>query len=73
MEQATRIFNRMTKVEKIQLRMATPDGIAYLAREDYRGDLFGVNHADATMVLTEVRALCDLEFAQRSDLPFGTP
>lgn len=61
MEQAQRIFYRMTEVEKIQVRAATPGRLEYLADTNFRSDMPLLPFDDRTAVMVEVRALCDLE------------
>ncbi len=72
MEAAIKLFNRLTEVEKIGLRMATPGRIEYLADAEYRGDLINVEKSERPAVLTETAALAKLQSAARSaDLSFG--
>lgn len=71
MQQATKIFNRLSAVEKITLRMAEGARLEYLAREDFGIDLQGLSTDEAVLILTEIKALCLLEFGHRSTLPFG--
>jgi len=66
MEAAVKLFNRLTEVEKIILRGATPGRIEYLADVNYRGDLLAVPSAERAAVLTETQALCVLAAAEKS-------
>jgi hypothetical protein len=63
MQTAVKIFNRMCEVEKIQLRLATPGRIEFLVDWNYRVDFFEVPMDERIAILTETKALCDLEFA----------
>jgi hypothetical protein len=62
MQAAITLFNRLTEVEKIGLRMATPGTIEHLADTVYRGDLRDVEPAERAAVLTETAALAQLQF-----------
>lgn len=73
MQRATKVFNRLSENEKIRLRVAGPDRLAYLARADFLVDLVELPHEEATLILTEVQALCHLQFKHRSTLAFGVP
>lgn len=65
MEAAIKLFNRLTEVEKIGLRRATPGAIEYLADTAYRVDLTHIAPAERPAVLTEAQALCNLASAAK--------
>jgi hypothetical protein len=65
MEAAVKLFNRLTEVEKIGLRGATPGRVEYLADTAFLGDLVNELAGDRALILTEVQALCNLELASK--------
>ncbi len=67
MQQATKIFNRMTEIEKIEVRGATPGRLDHLADTDFRVDMPLATFDERCAVLKEVHALCMLEFAAKSN------
>lgn len=72
MEQAHRIFHRLTEVEKAQLRAANAARVEYLADTNHRTDLPNTTFAERVSIIDEVKALCNLEFATKSSAPgFG--
>lgn len=66
MEQATKIFNRMTELEKMDVRRATESRLSYLGDTNFRVDLPAHSFADRAAVMKEVQALCALEFSNKS-------
>jgi hypothetical protein len=66
MQQATTIFARLTEVEKIHLRRATPGVIGYLADTHYLVDMPNLPFDEREKVLTEVQAIAKLAFAANS-------
>jgi hypothetical protein len=66
MQQATIIFSRLTEVEKLKLRAASPGAIDYLANTAYLSDMPDQSFEERAAVLTEVRALALLAFATAS-------
>ena len=66
METATRIFNRLTEIEKIAIRGAGPDRLDYLANVSHRVDMPIMSFDERTAVMKEVQALCALESASKS-------
>jgi hypothetical protein len=72
MEAGLKLFNRLTEVEKIGLRGATPGRIEYLADTAYKGELFGIGLDERIAIVTEAQALATLESATKADsLTFG--
>lgn len=72
MEAAITLFNRLTEVEKMRLRSASPDRIEYLADTAYLGDLNGKPFEERVAIVIETTALVNLEFASKSMHPtFG--
>lgn len=69
MEQATRIFNRLTEVEKMAIRSASPDRLDYLADATHRSDMPDTTFDERVTTMTEVHALCFLEFATKGQNP----
>lgn len=67
MQQAQAIFNRLTEVEKIDLRGANQGRVDYLADTEYRYDMPLHSFEERSQIMTEVQALCKLEFASKSD------
>ena len=67
---AQSIFNRLLPREKIELRMATADGIEHMAATLYLSDMPGLSHAEAFERLTQVRDLCMEEFRTISTGPW---
>lgn len=66
METAIRLFNRLTEVEKMGIRGASPDRIAHLAYTAFGSDLPLMSNAERLVIVTETKALCELEFAAGS-------
>lgn len=66
MQTAQRVFNRLTEVEKINLRNASPDRIAYLADTSHRVDFPTQPAEERAALLTEVAALCHLDASTKS-------
>jgi len=62
MQAAITLFNRLTEVEKIGLRMASAGTIEHLAATVYQGDLRNTNPVERAAVLTETAALAQLQF-----------
>ena len=72
MEAALKLFARLSEVEKIGLRGATPGRIEYLADTHYQVDMYGLSLDERTAILTEVQALANLQSATASkSLAFG--
>ena len=65
MQQAKTIFDRLTEVEKLDLRGATPGRVEYLADTDFRVDMPLMSFEDRAQTMIEVQALCILEFASK--------
>jgi len=72
METAIKLFNRLNEIEKINLRGAGPDRLAHLAYANFLSDLPLENDAERLAIVTEVKAMCDLQFAAKgSSTEFG--
>jgi hypothetical protein len=67
MEQAQRIFNRMSENEKIKVRCSTPAGLEFLADTDFRSDMPLLPFEERAAVMVELRALCVLDSVQRAE------
>lgn len=67
MELATKIFNRMTEVEKISVRGASPDRLDYLGDTSHRSDMPSTSFDERCATMREVHALCMLEFASKTN------
>jgi len=65
MQAAFTLFNRLIENEKVDLRRASQDRIKYLADATFRVDLINVPVLDREAVVTETKALCDLQFIER--------
>lgn len=66
MQQAMSIFQRLTEVEKITLRLSTDDGIGHLANTSFVVDMPNASPQDRTATLKEVQAIAMLTFAAAS-------
>lgn len=66
MQQANKIFNRLTEVEKMTIRGASPDRLDYLGDTSHRSDMPLATFDERCAVMKEVHALCALEFATKS-------
>lgn len=66
MQKATTIFARLSEVEKIKLRMASPSVVEHLANTSFVVDMPDLAFEDRTAVLTEVQAIAALAFASHS-------
>lgn len=72
MQQAQRLFVRLTEVEKINIRAASRAGLEYLGDTVHRSDLPLMSLDERATVLEEVQALCALETAAKaSDTGFN--
>jgi hypothetical protein len=65
MQQAITLFNRMSEVEKIRVRFASADRLDFLGETNHRSDLPDTTFEQRSAVMTEVAALCVLEFATK--------
>lgn len=61
MQQAQRLFARLSEAEKIQLRGATVGGLEHLGETFHRSDLPDLTLDERAAILVEVQALCFLE------------
>lgn len=66
MEKATRIFDRLTEIEKIAIRGASPDRLDYLADTTHRYDMPLESFDERCSTMKEVQALCLLESASKA-------
>lgn len=73
MQQATLIFHRLAEVEKITLRAAkTPGRLEWLALNSFQSDLPQRSDQEKIDIITEVKALCDLQSATKgASMEFG--
>lgn len=71
MEQAQKVFNRLSSIEKIDIRSANIGRLEYLADTSHRSDMPLLTLDERAAVLVEVKALCQLEFAIRAQ--YGMP
>lgn len=71
--QARSIFNRLSRVEKLDLHSASQDRIHFLAHSKFRADMVlrEVAEGDRESVLSEVRVLVDEEFVRLGETHFG--
>jgi hypothetical protein len=61
---ATAIFSRLSEIEKINLRGAqAEDRLKHLALTMFQSDLPLATTEEKILIATEVKALCDLQFA----------
>ena len=68
MQKATAIFNRMTEVEKMKVRGASPDRLDYLGETSFRSDMPALSFDERCAVMKEVHALCMLEFSSKGNV-----
>ena len=68
MQLATKIFLRMTEMEKIQVRGASHGVLDHLAETSFRSDMPLQSFDERTAVMREVQSLCLLEFANKSQV-----
>ena len=68
MELATKIFNRMTEIEKIAVRGASPARLDYLGDTDHLVDMPSTTFDERCATMREVHALCMLEFSTKSGI-----
>jgi hypothetical protein len=66
MQQATIIFGRLSEVEKMQLRRASPGTVEHMADTVYRVDMPALPFEERVAILTEVQAIAKLAFAANS-------
>lgn len=72
MEQATAIHARLSEVEKMDIRRATPGRIEWLASISYQVDMPLTPFDERVAVMEEVQSICLLEFQVKSAEPgFG--
>jgi hypothetical protein len=67
---ATQLYNRLSDVERIRVRTATPGQLEHLAVTAFTADLPGVNSADATALLTEVQLKLKQRWTEVSEGPW---
>lgn len=66
---ATLIFGRLSEIEKINLRGAqTESRLEHLALTAFGSDLPLASDAEKISIITEVKALCDLQFASKGSV-----
>lgn len=66
MQQANRIFSRLSEVEKVGIRSANIGRLEYLADTSHRSDMPDTPFEERVAVMTEVQALCALESSTKS-------
>jgi hypothetical protein len=74
MQQAHKVFVRMTEVEKIQVRGANDAALDLIGDTKFRADFPDTDFETRSQTMKEIQALCLLESATRSatiDFPRG--
>lgn len=69
MQQAQRIFVRMSEIEKIHVRGANQARLEFLGDTSFRSYLPDLTFEERAVVMQEIQALCALETAERSVHP----
>ena len=72
MQAALKLFGRLTEVEKIALRAASPGRLEYLANTAFLSDLPAIPFDERVAIVAEAAALSNLQSSSRAaSLEFG--
>lgn len=68
MTKADQIFNRLSRIEKLELLRHTPDGVKHLACNAFNSDLPAMSDVDKIDIIMDVHSKVLAQFRQHSAL-----